>query len=121
MKEHYCVTKNGECFILYETEDGFHVCPICGSAELPFPAYTLEGEGSFQICTCGFEFGFDDTVSASSRAVEGLENNWELWRKKVIKKSSYSKLTLNKCESNLKNIGISLAFDLMPIKNIKNT
>ena len=28
---------------------------------------------------------------------------------------------LDTIESNLKNIGISLAFDLMPIKNAKNT
>lgn len=122
MKEHHCVTEYGEHFILFENDDGVHVCPVCGSAELSSPAYDSEGLPSFQMCSCEFEYGYDDTPSASSRAVEGgIQKNWELWRKKVIKKSSYLKATLEKCENNLKNIGITLAFDLIPVKNEKNT
>ncbi len=121
MKEHHCVTEKGEHFILYENEEGAHICPVCGSPELESPAYSEEGYASFQMCSCGFEFGYDDTPSASSRAIEGIENNWDIWRKKVIKKSSYLKSTLSQCEDNLKNLGISLAFDLTPVKNGKNT
>ena len=122
MKEYHCVTSDGEHFILYQNEEGFHICPVCGSAELESPAYSSEGLPSFQMCSCQFEFGFDDTPSASSRATDGgIVKNWEFWRNKVIKRSSYLKSTLVKCESNLKNIGISLAFDLTPIKNEYHT
>lgn len=122
MKEHHCVTEHGEHFILFENDDGIHICPVCGSAELPSPAYDGDGLPSFQMCSCKFEYGFDDAPSASSRAVEGgIQKNWELWRKKVIRKSSHLESTLAKCERNLKNIGISLAFDLIPVKNEKNT
>lgn len=118
MKEHHCVTREGEHLLLYETENGVHICPVCGSEELESPAYDLEGLPSFQMCSCGFEYGFDDTPSASSKAVEGGINvNWDLWRLKVIKRSSYLSSTLSKCEANLKNIGIVLAYDLTPVKN----
>lgn len=74
------------------------------------------------MCSCEFEYGFDDTPSASPKAIDGgLEKNWDLWRNKVIKRSSYLASTLTKCENNLKNIGITLAFDLLPIKNSDNT
>ncbi|NRB81897.1 MAG: hypothetical protein HRU38_25115 [Saccharospirillaceae bacterium] len=122
MKKHQCVTNLGEYFILFEYKDGSHICPVCGSPELNSPAYDIDGNPSFQMCSCGFEYGFDDTPSASSRAIDGgIEKNWELWRNKVIKRSSYLSSTLNKCENNLKNIGITLAFDLLPIKNSDNT
>ena len=122
MKKHHCVTNLGEHFILFENEQGAHICPVCGSPELMSPAYDSDGNPSFQMCSCGFEYGFDDTPSASSKAINGgIEKNWELWRNTLIKRSSYLTSTLNKCESNLKNIGISLAFDLMPVKNGKDT
>ncbi len=121
MKIHHCVTKLGEHFTLNENESGEHICPVCGSAELESPAYDSEGLPSFQMCSCGFEYGYDDTPLASSNAVEGIENNWDMWRIKVIKKASYSKSTLTKCETNLKNIGITLAFDLIPVKSSNNT
>ncbi len=121
MNNHHCVTELGEHFILYENEGGDHLCPVCGSAELASPAYDNEGLPSFQMCSCEFEYGFDDTPSASPQAIEGIENNWDRWRTKVIKKSSYLESTLTKCENNLKNIGITLAFDLIPVKSGKNT
>lgn len=122
MKKHHCVTEQGEHFLLYENEDGIHICPVCGSAELSSPAYSTEGLPSFQMCSCEFEYGYDDTPSASPRATAGgIEKNWEVWRLKVIKKSSYLPRTLAKCENNLKNIGIVLANDLIPVKNEQNT
>lgn len=92
------------------------MCPVCGSAELNSPAYSEEALPSFQMCSCGFEFGFDDNPAASAQAVEGIVQNWERWRLKVIKKSSYLKSTLIKCENNLENIGIKLGYDLIPVK-----
>jgi len=121
MKENHCVTEEGEHFILYESDDGVHVCPVCGSIELASAAYDSEGRPSFQMCSCGFEYGFDDSSFASNEAIEGIENNWDRWREKLIKKSSYLESTLTKCQDNLTNIGISLAFDLIPTKNGKNT
>jgi hypothetical protein len=121
MKEHNCVTRNGEHFVLYEDEEGNHICPVCGSAELRAPAYDPDGRPSFQMCSCEFEYGFDDEPSASSRAVEGIVKNWERYRAKVIKRSSYLESTLTQCENNLKNLGIVLSFDLIPVKNDKNT
>lgn len=122
MKEHHCVTTEGEYFILYENEEGAHICPVCGSAELASPAYDCEGRPSFQMCSCEFEYGYDDTPSASSRAIGGgIQKNWESWRLKVIKRSSYLTSTLRKCERNLQNLGISLAHDLIPVKNEQNT
>ncbi len=115
MKELHCVTESGESFSLFQKEDGFHVCPVCGSDELESPAYSTDGLPSFQMCSCGFEYGFDDTFSASPQAAEGIEENWKRWRLKVIKGSSYLKSTLDKCEKNLRNIGIELAFDLIPV------
>ncbi len=122
MKEHHCVTPDGEYFILFENEIGVHICPVCGSAELDSPAYSSDGLPSFQMCSCEFEYGYDDTPSASTRAIEGgIVKNWEKWRGKIIKKASYLESTLTKCESNLKNIGITLAFDLTPVKNEHHT
>lgn len=102
MKEHNCVTEYGEHFILFENDDGVNICPVCGSAELASSAYDCGGLPSFQMCSCEFEYGYDDTPLASSRAVEGgIQKNWELWRKKVIKKSSYLKATLSKMRKQL--------------------
>ncbi|MGH1429092.1 MAG: hypothetical protein ACRBEE_14220 [Arenicella sp.] len=117
MKEHHCVSRLGEHFVLYENNEGVHICPACGSAELNSPAYDSNGEPSFQMCSCGFEFGFDDEPSASPQAIESIVKSWERWRAKVIKRSSYLESTLTKCENNLKNLGISLRFDLIPTKD----
>ena len=121
MIETYCVTEHGECFSLFQLEGGPHVCPVCGSAELSTSAYAEDAAPSFQMCSCGFEFGFDDNPAASAQAVEGIVKNWERWRLKVIKRSSYLTSALETCERNLKNIGIELAFDLVPVKIERNT
>ncbi|WP_040644455.1 hypothetical protein [Pseudoalteromonas rubra] len=122
MKQHHCVTEEGEHFLLYENDEGVHICPVCGSAELAAPAYNNNGLPSFQMCSCEFEYGYDDSPLASSRAVKGgLQKNWEVWRKRVIQRSSHLPESLAKCESNLKNIGIVLAYDLIPVQKGQNT
>ena len=101
-----CVTNLGELFVLLENEGGVFLCPVCGSPEFTEPPYTNDGEPSFQICSCGFEFGFDDSPLASSDAIEGISNNWDRYRLKVINKAatSKSKESLKRLETNLKKI-----------------
>jgi hypothetical protein len=116
-----CVTKEGELLILLQNEKGIFLCPVCGSPELNEPPYNTNGEPSFNMCSCGFEFGFDDSPLASSDAVAGVVNNWDRYRLIAIDKASQSKETLIILESNLLNIGYKLAFDLLPIKINENT
>ncbi|MDH5232760.1 MAG: hypothetical protein OEZ58_03330 [Gammaproteobacteria bacterium] len=121
MKTIHCVTQEGEAFTILKTEDGMYCCPVCGSPEFKEAPYNEDGTASFEICSCGFEFGYDDSPLASGEAVEGIENNWDRWRLKVIEKNSHTKSDLENLENNLKNLGIELAFDLIPVKRNENT
>jgi len=116
-----CVTKEGEYFSLLQNEEGVYLCPVCGSPEFDEPPYTHNGEPSFNLCSCGFEFGFDDSPLASSEAVQGIVDNWDRFRLIVIENGSKSKEDLLVLEFNLANIGYKLAFDLLPIKINGNT
>ena len=116
MKEHHCVTQLGEHFIILQNNEGAYLCPVCGSAELNEPPYDENGSASFQVCSCGFEFGFDDSSLASKEASEGIVPNWDRWRLKVIEKNKYSKSSFQKLEQNLKAIDYKLGFDLIPVK-----
>lgn len=120
MKEHHCVTQLGEHFILLQDDEGTYLCPICGSAEFNEPPYDENGLASFQMCSCGFEFGFDDSSLATKEASEGIVLNWDRWRLKVIEKNKHSKSSFQKLEQNLKAIGYQLAFDLIPVKKDGN-
>ncbi len=122
MKKNYCVNQDdGEDFILFQNDEGLYCCPICGSPEFTEAPYDENGSASFQMCSCNFEFGYDDSQKASKEAVEGIEANWERWRLKVIEKCSHSKQELEDLEKKLKNLGIYLAFDLIPVKRNENT
>ncbi len=121
MKEHHCVTPTGEYFIIHQNNEGIYFCPVCGSSEFKEPPYDQDGLASFQMCSCGFEFGYDDSNLASKEAVESIVPNWDRWRLKVIEKNKFSKSKLQKLEYNLKNIGYKLAFDLIPVKIDGNT
>jgi hypothetical protein len=121
MKTIHCVNDAGEYFAILKNEQGTFICPVCGSPEFKEAPYNEDGTASFQMCSCGFEFGFDDSPLASKEAVEGIVNNWDRWRLKVIEKCSHSKQDLEKLENNLDNLGIYLAFDLIPVKRNENT
>jgi hypothetical protein len=121
MKINHCVNSEGEHFIIFQNEEGYYCCPICGSPEFEESPYDESGRPLFEICSCGFEFGYDDTPLASKHAVEGIIANWDRWRLKVIEKSATSKVKLETLEKNLNNLGIKLAFDLIPVKENKNT
>jgi len=115
MKEHHCVTESGEHFIIFQNDADVYLCPVCGSAEFNVPPYDSNGIPSFQMCSCGFEFGFDDSSLASPEALEGIVSNWNRWRLKVIEKNKNNKNSLAKLERNLKQIGYQLSFDLIPV------
>jgi hypothetical protein len=57
---------------------------VCGSVELAAAPFGSAGRGSFDICSCKFEFGFDDDPGASADAVETVKGNWERWRAKWL-------------------------------------
>ncbi len=121
MREHHCVTQLGEHFIILQDDKGSYLCPVCGSAEFSEPPYDKNGAASFQMCSCGFEFGFDDSCLASKEASEGIVPNWDRWRSRVIEKNMRSTSSYQKLEQNLKKIGYTLAFDLIPVKIDENT
>lgn len=114
--EHHCVTNLGEHFVLLQNEKGKFLCPVCGSPEFSEPPYYEDGSASFEMCTCGFEFGFDDSNMASADAIEGIVANWDRWRLKIVEKNKHSKERLNLLTVNLESIGFRLAFDLVPVK-----
>lgn len=116
MKEHHCVSQSGEHFIIFQNDQGIYLCPICGSAEFDEPPYHENGSPSSQMCSCGFEFGFDDSSLASNEALEGIVLNWDRWRLKVIDKNKHAKQGLETLEHNLEQIGYRLAFDQIAVK-----
>lgn len=116
MKDNHCVSEYGEHFIIFQNDEGAYLCPVCGSAEFNESPYDANGSPSFQMCSCGFEYGFDDSNLASSEALEGMVANWDRWRLKVINKNKHTKRSLDNLENNLEQIGYKLAFDLIPVK-----
>lgn len=121
MKVHHCVTQVGEHFTLIQNDEGVYLCPVCGSAEFDEPPYDENGGPSFQMCSCNFEFGFDDSNLTSKEASDGITPNWDRWRLKVIEKNKHTQLGLQALEYNLKQIGYELVFDLIPVKIDGNT
>lgn len=121
MKINHCVNNEGEHFTIFQTKENIYCCPVCGSPEFEESPYDENGLASFQMCSCGFEFGYDDSPLASEEAVEGIVANWDRWRLKVIEKLARSKTELERLENNLDNLGIYLAFDLIPVKRSENT
>jgi len=102
------ILTSGESVEFIRCENGYWRCPVCGSPEHESVPYLEDGSGSFQICSCGFEFGFDDTPSACGTTIKSVVGNWEYWRKEKMK---YRLLTSKKSEemkSNLKSIGVEI-------------
>ncbi len=116
MKIVRCKNKKNEIFVLFKNPGGLYCCPVCGSPEFTEAPYYEDGSASFQMCSCGFEFGYDDSPLATKEAVEGIKANWDRWRLKMIEHCAQSKSDLENLEKNLKNIGIHLAFNLLPEK-----
>ncbi|MBC2600634.1 hypothetical protein [Puniceicoccus vermicola] len=115
MKKIKCISPD-ETFFIYKTAFSGYVCPVCGEAGLKERPYDDDGSPSFEMCTCGFEFGFDDSPLASKEAVNGIKENWKRWRVKVIEEAATNRESLKQLEANLRNINIRLAFDLIPVE-----
>ncbi len=85
MKTHQIRFPDGRVAVLYTSDDEGWLCPVCGAAGLHGPAYDDEGAPSFQMCkSCEFEYGFDDEPGAPHRAIEGVQENWDLWRSRFL-------------------------------------
>jgi len=101
-------TPEKENITLYKETDGLWYCPVCGSLELKLQPRTEEG-GSFEMCSCGFEFGFDDEPAASAQAVRGVVSNWDRWRQMLILKFRHQPEELNQLRLQLAKIGCESA------------
>ena len=108
MKERRLKTRSGETITLFQADEGFWCCPVCGSPEFNDPPYLDEGTPSFEMCSCGFEFGFDDDPGASKEAVDGVVNNWARWRTKIIEATPMSSIRYDRLRTNLRNIGVEI-------------
>ena len=66
--------------------------------------YDDDGHPSYDICNCGFEYGFDDSGEPP------YEKSWESYRAKwlVGKIKIFKKLTLTQKKEQLLNIGIDI-------------
>lgn len=114
MKPIRCQTED-EAFVIYQVEDGGYCCPVCGAIGFHIPPYDTEGCASFEMCRCGFKFGYDDSPLASKDAAVGIQANWSRWRRRLIGRAAVNSETLASFEKQLKNIRIRLAFDLLDV------
>lgn len=97
---------NGATIILTISADGYCFCPVCGakSKDKDWRPYDSQGHPSYDICSCGFEYGFDDPETDSHEA------SWERYRQKWLNgetSPSFDKhLNKTKKLEQLKNLGI---------------
>lgn len=80
MRAHAIVLRDGTQASLCHAESGTWASPICGSVELKQAPYFDDGASSFEMCSCGFEFGFDDDPVASATPVSAVRENWARFR-----------------------------------------
>ena len=120
MKKLKCYTNDGEEFTIYQTSEGNYCCPVCGEDNFITAPYSEIGEASFDICKCGFQFGYDDSPLATKDAVEGVVANWKRWRRTLIEEAVKSRESLENLEATLRNINIELAFDLIDVDRTEN-
>lgn len=98
-------TWNNEKIILTISPDGYCYCPVCGVKALSkdWRPYDKEGHPSYDICSCGFEYGFDDNLGEPphDKAWEHYREEWLLGN---IENEKPPKLTLSQKKEQLKNI-----------------
>ena len=73
-------TWNGKKIVLTISSDGYCFCPVCGekSKDVDWRPYDHEGHPSYDICLCGFEYGFDDGGEPPH------EKSWARYREKWL-------------------------------------
>ena len=92
---------------MYQAEGGLWACPVCGSVELDAQPYFGEGATSFEMCSCGFEFGFDDDPGASGEADPSVQANWSRWRARFLSGLRHRPVAFAKVIQRLRDIGVS--------------
>lgn len=80
MKKEIINCWNGDIIELVISSKGNCFCPVCGveSIDKDWRPYDETGHPSYDVCSCGFEYGFDDS------GVPPYEVSWENYRKKWI-------------------------------------
>lgn len=73
--------RNGERIVLTISEDGCCFCPVCGekAKHKDWRPYNNEGHPSYDICSCGFEYGVDDGGEPP------YEESWTTYRDRWLK------------------------------------
>ena len=120
MKTHSFHHPSGGVFVLHQAESGLYLCPVCGRKSLAEPTYFDAGSASFEMCDCGFEFGFDDSPLASCEAVKAIEASWIRWRRRLIDKGTQSPSEFAEFEKRLLRIGRRLTFDFIDVPTKKS-
>jgi hypothetical protein len=99
-------TLNGEKFELIISSDGYCFCPVCGekSNNEEWRPYDETGLPSYDICKCGFQFGYDDS------GVPPYEISWANYRQKWLNNEINQHFGKRKSKeekiNQLKNIGL---------------
>jgi predicted RNA-binding Zn-ribbon protein involved in translation (DUF1610 family) len=106
MKPYLVTLPDGSNVNIYEAESGLWACPVCGSVELERQPYFADGSASFDMCSCGFEFGFDDDRGASAEAEASVQGNWERWRRPFLSRVRTHPSAYAAIVSRLADIGV---------------
>jgi len=93
---------------MYQSASGQWACPVCGSVELEAAPYFGEGSASFEMCSCGFEFGFDDDPEASVEANPSVQVNWNRWRRRFLSRFRTHPAALADVVARLEAIGVKV-------------
>jgi len=108
MEAHRVILRDGNEATLYRSESGDWACPICGSVELTEQPYYNDGSASFAMCSCGFEFGYDDDPGASAEADRSVTANWVKWRARFLRKIQPHPQAFAQVAERLRAIGVAV-------------
>ncbi len=106
MRPYTVKLRDGSDAQVFQAENGLWACPVCGSVELDAQPYFGDGASSFEMCSCGFEFGFDDDPGASPRANESVQANWTAWRARFLTRFRTQPAARAQVYERLRAIGI---------------
>ncbi len=106
MKKEVIITDKGAQIELTISSDGYCFCPVCGEKpnNKEWRPYDEFGFPSYDICTCGFEYGFDDSGEPP------YEKSWASYRQKWLNNGADPYFGKQKTKeeklAQLKNIGL---------------
>ncbi|KAA1240785.1 hypothetical protein [Aquimarina sp. RZ0] len=106
MRKEIINTWNGEKVELNISSDGYCFCPVCGikSEDKKWRPYDENGHPSYDICSCGFEYGFDE--GGEPPYEKSWSNYREKWLNNEIEQHFGKKMTKLEKLVQLKNIEI---------------